>query len=188
MENNKEKIRQDCWDKALDSIAFWYIFQMKIKRINSWLRLSKILGIAIPVFLGGILTSAYNFEQVISVAIWIATPIALTQLVLSTVLTLNGSDENLLKYSTKAAEYSVLESDFKKMARYPDNDESEYVKKFELLLEREKGVGKGNLEVTDKEKRIGMRFGLREYSRACAGCKKVPTSMDSTDCGICGNF
>lgn len=188
MENNIEKIRQDCWDNTLDAIAYSYIYQLKIKSINFWLRISKILGIIIPVFLGGILTSTYNSPEYISMAIWITSPFALGQLVLSTILTINGADENVLKYSTKAAEYSVIETEFRQMARYPNSDEFEYLKKFEILIEREKGISKANLEVTDKEKRIGMRFGLRELSRECVGCKKTPLSMTSSKCDICGNF
>lgn len=188
MENNKEKIRQDCWDNSLDAIGFGYIYQRKIKKINYWLRTSKVLGIIIPVLLGGILTSAFNSEDILNLAVLITTPIALFQLGLSTILTINGADENILKYSTKSAEYSVLESEFRQMARYPIENEFEYLKKYEILIEREKGIGKGNIDVTDTEKRMGMRFGLRELSRECIGCKKIPLSMESTDCSICGNF
>jgi mobilome CxxCx(11)CxxC protein len=188
MEDNIEKIRKDCWDKTLDAIGYGYIYQVKIKKINFWLRISKILGIVIPVFLGGILTSAYNSPEYISLAIWITSPIALFQLILSTILTINGADDNILKYSTKAAEYSVIENEFRQMARYPNSDEFEYLKKFEILIEREKGIGKANLEVSDREKRMGMRFGLRELSRKCVGCELIPLSMKSTNCEICGNF
>lgn len=188
MENNIEKIRQDCWDKTLDAIGYGYIYQIKIKQINFWLRISKVLGIVIPVFLGGILTSAYNSPEYINIAIWITSPIALFQLILSTILTINGADENILKYSTKAAEFSVIETEFRQMARYPISDEFEYLKKFEILIEREKGIGKANLDVTDEEKRMGMRFGLRELSRTCAGCNLIPLSMNPSKCQICGNF
>lgn len=187
MENNKEKIRQDCWDKTLDCIGNAYIYHIKIKRINKWLRVSKILGIIIPVFLGGVLTS-YKSENYLEILIIITTPFALFQLVLSAILTINGADDNILKYSAKSAEYSVLDTEFKQMARYPIENESEYLKKYEILLEREKGIGKGNIEVSDKEKRIWMRFGLRELSRACVGCDETPLSMKSTNCDICGNF
>lgn len=188
MENNIDKIRKDCWDKTLDAIGYGYIYQLKIKEINYWLRISKVLGIIIPVFLGGILTSTYNSPEYISMAIWITSPFALGQLVLSTILTINGADENVLKYSTKAAEYLVIETEYRQMARYPNSNEFEYLKKFEILIEREKGISKANLEVTDKEKRIGMRFGLRELSRKCVGCNEKPLSMNSSNCDICGNF
>lgn len=188
MENNIDKIRTDCWDKTLDAIGYSYIYLLKIKKINFWLRISKILGIIIPVFLGGVLTSTYNSPEYISLAIWITSPFAIIQLLLSTILTINGADENVLRYSTKAAEYSVIETEFRQMARYPIIDEFEYLKKFEILIEREKGISKGNLEVTDKEKRIGMRFGLRELSRSCVGCNETPLSMKTSNCDICGNF
>ena len=61
-------------------------------------------------------------------------------------------------------------------------------KKIVICRSREKGISKANLEVTDKEKRIGMRFGLRELSRKCVGCNEIPLSMNTSNCDICGNF
>jgi mobilome CxxCx(11)CxxC protein len=43
-------------------------------------------------------------------------------------------------------------------------------------------------DITDQEKRMGMRAGLRQYQRACAGCKTVPVSLRATECEICGKF
>lgn len=42
--------------------------------------------------------------------------------------------------------------------------------------------------ITDAEKRMGMRAGLRQFRRACVGCDRIPISMDASDCNICGNF
>ena len=42
--------------------------------------------------------------------------------------------------------------------------------------------------VTEKEKRFGMRAALRQYQKQCSACKKVPTTMKPTSCGVCGNF
>jgi mobilome CxxCx(11)CxxC protein len=42
--------------------------------------------------------------------------------------------------------------------------------------------------ITDKEKRIGHRAALRQYSRACGACHEIPQSMKPTKCDACGNF
>jgi mobilome CxxCx(11)CxxC protein len=44
------------------------------------------------------------------------------------------------------------------------------------------------LRVTDQEKRMGMRSGLREFQRECVKCKQIPSDILSTNCDICGNF
>lgn len=188
MEDFKTKIRQDCWDFALDCAAYYYIYTKKLKSIGVLLRISKVLGIIIPVLLGGTLASYGQNSSIITLAITITTPIALLQLCLSTYLTVIGMDEKFAEYNSMAASYSIIEGDFKMLAKYPLDNFDEYTKKFEILLEREKGISGANIDVTDKEKRMGMRFGLREYSRHCVGCKTVPLSMKSTNCDICGNF
>jgi hypothetical protein len=161
-ENLFNKMRQDCWDKALDSFAYSYIYSKRIESVDFWLRWSKVLGIIVPVLLGGIVSSYYSNQTVMYWALLITTPTAIAQLVVSTYLTVVGSDEKVKLYQSKSVEYS--------------------------LLERERGISRENQNIKDKELRMGMRYGLRNYRRACAGCGKVPISMESTDCYVCGKF
>ena len=42
--------------------------------------------------------------------------------------------------------------------------------------------------ITDEEKRMGMRATLRQFQRECANCKQTPVSMVPSECGVCGNF
>ena len=44
------------------------------------------------------------------------------------------------------------------------------------------------IKLSDEEKRMGMRSGLRNSQRACVECKKIPTSMESTECNVCGKY
>lgn len=188
MENFIDKIRADCWDKALDCFGFSYIYSKKIDSLNIWLRLTKVLGIMIPVLLGGLVSSYYSNLSIINWAIIITSPIALAQLIVSTYLTIIGSDEKVNTYSTKAVEYNLLNSEFENLANFPLGDEKEHQNKYNVLLERFRGVSKENHNISDKDLRKGMRAGLRNYKRACVSCKIVPTSMVATKCDICGNF
>lgn len=43
-------------------------------------------------------------------------------------------------------------------------------------------------DIKDFEKRMGMRAALRQFERPCSACKQVPTSMEPSDCGVCGSF
>lgn len=188
MEDRFKKIRNDCWNKALDSFGFSYIYSKKIDSLNIWLRWTKVLGILIPVLLGGLLTSYFSNKYLINLAVWITTPIALTQLLISTYLTIIGADEKVNSYSTKSAEYSLLNSEFEHLAKYPLTDLQLLQHKVDILLERERGISKGNFDISDKELRKGMCAGLRNYRRECAGCGKTPISMNPTKCDVCGNF
>lgn len=188
MEDRLKKIRTDLWDKALDSFGYSYIYSKKIDSLNIWLRWTKVLGILIPVLLGGLLSSYFSNKYLIDLAILVTTPIALFQLIISTYLSIVGADDKVNIYSAKSAEYSLLNSEFEYLAKYPTEDINELQHKMDILLERERGISKGNFNVSDKELRKGMRSGLRNYRRNCAGCNQTPTSMTPTKCDVCGNF
>jgi mobilome CxxCx(11)CxxC protein len=188
MEDLYTKIRTDCWNSALDALAFSYIYSKKIARIEVWLRWSKVLGLIIPVALGGMVSTYYSNKQVMDIALLVASPIAIAQLVVSSYLVAVGSDEKLISYMGKSAEYLLLRGEFEQLAKYPISDFGEYRRNFEILSERASGIGKGNFEIKDSEKRMGMRYGLREFNRQCVQCKTVPYSMKPTKCDVCGNF
>ncbi|QIP16843.1 hypothetical protein G8759_31480 [Spirosoma aureum] len=188
MEDLTSKIRIDCWNNALDCLGFSYIYSKKISKIEVWLRWSKALGLIIPVALGGMVSTYYTNKEIMDWALLIASPIAIAQLIVSSYLIAVGSDEKLTSYMGKSAEYSLLRGEFEQLAKYPIANSDEYKHKFEILSERASGIGKGNYEVTDPEKRMGMRYGLREFNRECVQCKTVPYSMKATECDVCGNF
>jgi mobilome CxxCx(11)CxxC protein len=179
---------QKCWDKALDAKGFSCIYSKRIEsvsRLNLW---SKVLGILIPVLIGALLTSYYNEKKITDLVIIIATPLSIIQLVLSVYLVLIKSDLKQTTYSNLAAEYSLLNSEFDNLANFPPQVQVEFKSRYDILLERERGIAKSSISIKDKELRMGMRYGLREYQRSCAGCNKRPTSMKATECDICGNF
>lgn len=183
-----EKIRIDAGNLALDALGYYYIYSQKIKKLERWLKASKVLGIIVPVFLGGMLSTYSTYPEFIQATLLITGPIALGQLVLSAYLTITGADEALVSHSSRAAEYNILAQSFTQLMRYPDNDEQIFKGRFELLQERERQIGKGNLGVSDKERRKGMRYGLWINQRKCAGCKETPKSLEPSNCNVCGNF
>lgn len=188
MEDLKKKMRNNCWDKALDSFAYSYIYSKKIQRINLLLRWTKVLGILIPVLLGTLLTAYYGNKNLLDLAIYITTPVAIGQLLISSYLTVVGAEEKVNSCIQKSVEYSLLNSEIEYLANFPDSNEQLFQNKYEILIERERGISKGNHDISDQELRMGMRFGLRQYRRACAGCNETPTSMKPTKCDVCGNF
>lgn len=188
MEDSIEKMRVECWNKALDAFGYMYIYSKRINYLSTLNRWSKVLGILIPVLVGALLTSYYHLAEITSWVIAISTPIAIAQLGISTYLSITGSDDLLNKYIMLKTEYSLLHSEFDFLAKFKANSDVEFENKFSILLERERGVNKNAPTLEDKELRMGMRYGLREYSRSCAGCKETPISMKPSNCAVCGNF
>jgi mobilome CxxCx(11)CxxC protein len=96
-----------------------------------------------------------------------------------------------LSYSQRsAAENLALSSAFRELAQQCENLPSDFDVKFAALRSTDEARRAQDVEkrVSEKELRYGHRAGLRQFQRECEGCKKVPTSMDSTDCNICGKF
>ena len=118
-----KRIRTDCWDKALDALGYSYIYSKRIDKLNIWLRWTKVLGILIPVLLGGIVSSYFANDEVIKIALWVTAPLALGQLIISSYLQIIGSDEKVNSYSTKAAEYGLLNSEFEQIGPAPYNSD-----------------------------------------------------------------
>lgn len=187
-EEEKKKIKTECWDKCIDTDGYSYIFSKRIEKLEIWLKWSKVLGIIIPVFLGGILASYSSNQNILNIAVFVTSPFALAQLLISTYLTVTGADEAMSLYSSKTAEFMLLHSEFEQLAKFPPPNIEELNQKFNILVEREKGLSKDNYKLKDSELRMGMRYALRNKRRQCAGCNIAPISMKPTDCDVCGNF
>ena len=172
------------FDKALDCLGYSYIYIKRIDKLELWLRWTKVLGILIPVLVGSILLAYVRNQIILEWAVTITTPLVIGQLLLSTYLTIVGSDTKVMDYSRLASEFTLLHSDFDDFARQEIQDE----KRYSILIERYRGLSVMKYSIKDKELRMAMRYGLREYRRACASCKQVPTSMVPTECDVCGNF
>ena len=182
--------RRLCADAALKCHGTAYIFEKRASAIRRKITLLSFLGIAVPASVGAIIgkysLSAENLRLVLGIAGTIAT----IQLLVSIWSLVSGWNQNLTHYlESKSANYR-LSGQFEKLIKTTTLSGHDFEVEFQTL-EREAAL-RANLDnqhdITDKEKRMGMRYGLRQYQRPCAGCRKIPTTMKPTNCGICGNF
>ena len=187
-ENVYNKMRSECWDKAMQAFGTSYIYQKRTKRLNFWLTWSKTTGFVLPVLLGGMVANYYEHKDIMDFSLLVVTPVAVAQLVFSAILTAQNVDANLTKYISLSTKNLMLSVDFKELGNYPPSTVEDLRTKFTTLVERERSLTEDDIDLTDKENRKGMRYGLREFQRPCAGCKNVPSSMSGTKCDVCGNF
>lgn len=188
MENMYGKIRSSCWTKAMQAFGTSYIYSKRIKGLKRLLNWSKVTGIALPVFLGGMVGSYYHDRQVMDWVLLATAPLAVAQLVFSAILTVNGTEESLSKAISLSVKNLLLSDDFKRLADYPPDKPKELKRQYSVLCERERVLIEDDPNISEKENRMGMRAGLREFQQSCVGCKMVPVSMKPTTCEVCGNF
>lgn len=182
--------RRICADSALYSHGTAYIFERRAAKIRTKIYILTFLGIAGPASVGAIIGTYGLDAGYIKILLSIAGFIAIIQFIFSIWSVVSGWDRNLSYcLESKAANYR-LASQFEILCRTDSLSPSEFDIEFQLLCrEEEFRKNQDNQhDIREDEKRMGMRYGLRQYQRSCAGCKQVPNSMNSTECGICGNF
>jgi mobilome CxxCx(11)CxxC protein len=99
------------------------------------------------------------------------------------------SDE--LSYSNESAqEHYFLSERFKKLGEFPPSSFSELNFEFELINTRLKSRTEQDSKhpYKDWELRKGMKYSLREHQKSCIECKNIPTSMENTECNVCGKY
>lgn len=188
MEDFYDKMRTQCWAKAMEATGASYVYQKRTKRLNFWLTWSKTTGFILPVLLGGIVANYSEKGEIIKYSLLFATPVAIAQLVLSAILTAQNIDANYAKYVSLSIKNLMLSVDFKELANFPPATLEELRPKFMTLVKRERALQEDDVDLTDKENRKGKRYGLYTFQFDCAGCGITPKSMIATKCDVCGNF
>ena len=185
-----DQIRQDCRDKALHCLGTSYVFQKKAERLEKLSRLISLLGVIVPLLIGGVATT-YGFNtQILKWAIWIVAPISLFQLLLSGISLVNKWDSQLSYALESQSENRILSEQYQKLTKFPPSTEVELEKQFDVLSAKDSERTKQDEKVnfSDKENRMGMRYGLMILQRQCVSCKEIPLYMTPTECLVCGKF
>lgn len=185
-QTNIDKRRLLCWDRALENFGTGYIFEQRANNYKIKLRVLTSLGILMPMIVGAIVVS-FNKATLPSWLINIAGIVGLFEIV--------GSTWSLIARWDDSYSYSIqsLNSNFSLASRYENlarNPPKDFLIRFEILETEDQLLMREDYKqsISDKEKRRGMRAALRQYKRKCASCQIVPTSMDASNCNVCGNF
>jgi mobilome CxxCx(11)CxxC protein len=181
--------RRKCWDAALHAYGTSYIFQ---KRAASLKRKTDILiwvGLAVPI-LTGALVGTFGGYKLWGAAIVAGSVVGALQIAISLWSVIRRWPEDLSYSSASATANESLASRFAALAEDPPAGLQALRIQFQKLdvedaARRDRDNEKN---VTEKERRMGMRAALRKYQRQCATCHQAPTTMEPSDCGVCGKF
>ena len=185
-----DKIKLESSDNAFHAFGYSYIFTKRIKWYLKYINALKFFGIIVPLAVGA-LAIGYEFKHdILIISITIAIPVTILQLILSTFSIVYKWDDELAYAFEANQDYNYLYDEYEKLYKFPPIGIVELEKQFEILNTKSKNreMQDSKHDITDKERRIGMRYSLREHKKICSACKTVPTSMEATNCGVCGNF
>jgi mobilome CxxCx(11)CxxC protein len=185
-----EEQRRECAESALRCFGTAYIFERRAIPIRKRLRWLTFLGIAGPAALGAVVATFSLGKAALAISVGLVGIIGIGQLILSIWALVAKWDDGLAYYTeSKSANYRLAD-EYAKLMKAQCLAPQEFDMQFKQL--ETEGRLRTELDqrqdITDQEKRMGMRAGLRQYQRACAGCKTVPVSLRATECEICGKF
>lgn len=185
-----EKLRQKCHDCSFHSYGKAYIHEQRSQKYGKYINLLTTLGIIVPVTIGATVLGYGIENNTLKFMISIAIPMSIFQLIFSLIsVVYKWSDE--LAYSNESAqEHYFLSERFKKLGEFPPSTFTELNFEFELINTRLKSRTEQDSKHSfkDWELRKGMRYSLRENQKSCVECKKIPTSMENTECNVCGKY
>lgn len=189
-EVDTEMLRQKCWDEALQTFGTAYIFEDRARRLRPWLRVQNLLGIGVPALVGGILLTFGDEGWYVQVIFVVGGILLLAELVLSVVAVVMNWEERLYYALDSATANYHLSDELRKLARDPPSSPDKFrceVEKLQAASQERQRLDYRQY-VSDANKRKGMRAALREFERDCSGCGEVPSSMEPTECNVCGQF
>lgn len=179
---------QECWKQALYTYATATIFERRCVRYQRRIRLLTFVGIGVPVVVGGVVLTFGRTASALPLILLLGGILLLLQLV-GSVWALVADWGNLLAYSVEsiASNYS-LSNRYEALAKDDLSPEAEFRAHLQLLdVENEaRETQDYKRGISDSEKRIGHRAGLRRFQRQCSSCKRVPQSMKPSKCPVCG--
>ncbi|WP_286894965.1 MULTISPECIES: mobilome CxxCx(11)CxxC protein [Sphingobacterium] len=188
-----DEIKIQCWNNAMQTFGYSYIFSRRARFYAKWLRVLTLLGILVPLIIGTAATGYGTDSNLLKSLIWVSVPLSIFQITISAFALVNKW-EDMSSYSLEAvANYDMLSEKFRSLAKIePENEEDilNLIKEFDNLNSHYNYRSQQDVKylITEREKRIGMRWALRDFQRQCAACHEVPVSMESTECPVCGQF
>lgn len=180
-------LRTHCWNRAIESFGTSYIFQHRIRGPQRGIRWLTYLGLGVPLAIGLVVIGFGTDDRSLPYLLWIAGILLLVQGLLALWALVAKWSDTVESGLLSMTENNRLANRYKEIGeRWPtDSPGKVTVLDAEYQVRTETDLRQG---VSDQEKRMGLRAGLRQFQRACVGCSLVPNSMNPTECGVCGNF
>jgi len=182
--------RLNCNNSALNCFGTAYIFECRVQPLKiatKVLTFSSFLG---PMAVGLTVMSVGTTGQLVGWIIVVALILSCIQIVVSLWALVSEWQNRLAFCEGSMVENNVLSSDFTDLANNTLLSDSDWRNRAAVLDQKGEYRKREDLRqsVTEEERRMGMRYALRYFQRPCSGCRQVPTTIEASDCSICGSF
>lgn len=182
--------RRTCNDSALRCFGTAYLFEQRAAPLRIGIKVLTFSSLIGPLAIGALVISYGSEGKFIPWAVLAASILSFLQITVSLWSLVSRWQENLSYYlETKAHNYQLSDR-FKDLANNTTYSDAKWRREFEIL--ETFGTMRSQMDhqhdIEDEEKRMGMRAALRNFQRECVGCNTKPTSIESTDCSVCGQF
>lgn len=167
-----------------------YVFAQRAELLKLKLNVLAFLGLAAPVVVGGLVLSFGTHFGGLGVVIVIGGAITVVQFVMALVSLVagwvGGYEESIRSVVTN----HDLAQSFESLASDKTSRIIEFHHKLDVLKAQDdaRRAADYGLNITEAEKRMGLRAALRHRQKPCVRCGVIPEDMSPTKCGVCGGF
>lgn len=190
LDNDRNSIKTDSWNRALHACATAFIFEQRARRLRKRLKGLTFVALVVPVIVGGLVLAYGAGLPMLGVVVAVGAGVGLIQLIVSTWSVVAGWVESYDYAITSLVENQRLSRDFRELGEDEGSDVVALRNRLNILKASDdaRQAQDYGQDISEEEKRMGHRAALRDRQRACVGCGQTPISMEATDCGVCGRF
>jgi mobilome CxxCx(11)CxxC protein len=179
---------QEAWDRALFCYGTAKIVEKRTKTLKFLNKINKFIGLAIPLSIGGVVISFGLNASLLPTALLILGILGIFQLIVSLWSLIDDWEnkiENYVNSKSRNLHYSDL---FQKIAKESNEDKTKYTNVFieTMLYDKIQREEDNKMNISEKEKRYGLRYALFQFQRCCVGCGKIPNMKKISKCNVCG--
>ncbi len=184
------RLRSSAWERALYATGTAHIFEVRARSLRRRLNRLAFAGLVLPVAVGAVVIAYGASVPRLSVVIGIAAALGAVQLIVALWSVVQGWPDSYERATRSLLANQALAQDFESLAKDPPTTVPRLRSQLELLAAKDDGQRQQDhaQDISEREKRMGMRAALLRYDRQCAKCRIVPANMKSTNCGVCGDF
>jgi mobilome CxxCx(11)CxxC protein len=188
--SERSQLKNEIWDRQFYAFATAAIFEYRARRLKKRLRWLNFIALVVPVIVGGLALAYGAGFRLLGFVVAVGAAVGVVQLVISTWSETSGWVESYGFAITSVVENQRLARDFKALGEDTSSNLESLRNQNRLLkaMDDARQAQDYTQEISEEEKRIGHRAALIARQKKCTACNEVPTSMNPTNCGVCGNF
>ena len=189
MEKNQNSIQNDARDRALHCYGTAKVVEKRLRNLNRIDKIAKFLGLILPLSIGSFVVTVGTDTALAPKLLYISGILGAFQLIItlwSLIDNWSGKLEDYMESKIKNMYYTDV---FTEIGMRYKEDEAKYANLFNdtKILDNIQQGRDHKINITEKERRFGMRHALFQFRQICAGCKKIPSLGKPIKCDVCGN-